>query len=69
MPPEVQLLNDLVNAPDQATMRRLLDENRSAINREFIESLRQLEDDFRQRGNPELADRIKSVRAAATLMQ
>jgi vacuolar-type H+-ATPase subunit E/Vma4 len=69
MPPEVQLLNDLVNAPDQATMRRLLDENRSAITREFIESLRQLEDDFRQRGNPELADRIKSVRAAATLMQ
>ena len=68
MPPELRLVNQLVNAPDQAAVRKLLEDNRSALNKEFIASLRQLEEDFRGRGSNDVADRLKSVRAQASLM-
>jgi hypothetical protein len=68
MPPEMRLVNQLVNAPDKAAMRKILEENRSLLNREFIEALRQLEDDFRSRGGGEVAEKLKSARAQASLM-
>jgi hypothetical protein len=68
MPPELRLINQLVNAPDKAAVRRLLEENRSALTHEFIDALRQLEEDFRGRGGADVADRLKSVRAQAQLM-
>lgn len=68
MPPEMRLINQLVNAPDQTAVRKLLEENRSLLNRDFIDALRQLEDDFRSRNGGEVADRLKSVRAQASLM-
>ncbi len=68
MPPELRLVNQLVNAPDKAAVRKLLEENRSLLNRDFIDSLRQLEDDFRGRGGAEVADKLKSMRAQASLM-
>jgi superfamily I DNA/RNA helicase len=68
MPPEMRLINDLLNAADKAAIRKLLEENRGLLNQEFIEALRGLEEDFRSRGNPEVADRIKSVRGQAALM-
>jgi len=68
MPPEMRLVNQLVNAPDKAATRKLLEENRSLLNREFVDALRELEDDFRNRGGADVADRLKSVRAQASLM-
>lgn len=68
MPPEMRLINDLLNAPDNAAVRKLLEEHRSLLNRQFIDTLRALEEDFRQRGSAEVADRIKTVRGQAALM-
>jgi hypothetical protein len=68
MPPEMRLINQLVNAQDKAAVRKLLEENRSLIDPDFIEALRQLEDDFRGRSAIDVADKLKSVRAQAQLM-
>ena len=68
MSPELRLVNDLLNAPDQGAQRKLLEENRKLLSRDFLEALRQLEDDFRQRQGSDVADRLKSIRAQAALM-
>jgi hypothetical protein len=68
MPADLQLLNTLLTAPDEATVRRLLKENRATITPEFVESLKPLESEMRESGRTELADRIKSLRGQMTLM-
>lgn len=68
MSPELRLINDLLNAPDQKSQRRLLEENRRLLSRDFIEALKELEQEFRERENRDIADRIKSIRAQAALM-
>jgi hypothetical protein len=68
MPPEMRLINQLVNAQDKGAMRKLLEENRGLLTPEFVEALRQLEDDFRARSGAEVADKLKSVRAQVQLM-
>ena len=68
MPPEMRLINQLVNAQDKGAVRKLLEENRSVIDADFVEALRQLEDDFRGRNAVDVADKLKSVRAQAQLM-
>lgn len=68
MPEDLQLLNKLLTAPDEATVRQLLKENRAAITPEFIESLKPIEGEMRESGRAELADRIKSLRGQMTLM-
>ncbi len=68
MSPELRLINDLLNASDQKSQRKLLEENRSLLSREFLEAVKSLEDDFRQRNGAEIADRLKSIRAQASLM-
>lgn len=68
MSPELRLINDLLNAPDQKSQRKLLEENRQLLNRDFIEALKELEQEFRERENRDIADRIKSIRAQAALM-
>jgi hypothetical protein len=68
MPPEMRLINQLVNAQDKGAVRKLLEENRNVLNPEFIGALHQLEDDFRSRNAVDVADKLKSVRAQAQLM-
>jgi hypothetical protein len=68
MPPELQLINQLLNAPDKGAQRKVLQENRSLISPDFVLALRQLEEDFRSRGQADIADRLKDVRAQAALM-
>lgn len=69
MPPEMRLINQLVNAGgDKGAVRKLLEENRELLKPEFVEALRQLEDDFRARNGAEVADKLKSVRAQVQLM-
>lgn len=68
LPPELRLLNDLLAAPDDATVRTLLRENRELLTPEFLDSLQPLEDEMRSAGRTEIADRIKSVRGQVALM-
>jgi hypothetical protein len=68
MPADLQLLNQLLTAPDEGTVRQLLKDNRATITPEFVESLKPLENEMRESGRVELADRIKSLRAKMTLM-
>jgi hypothetical protein len=64
----LQLLNQLLTAPDEPTVRQMLKDNRATITPEFVESLKPLEAEMRENGRVELADRIKSLRAQMTLM-
>ncbi len=68
MPENVRLLNNLLSAPDEATLRQLLKENRSLLNKEFVDALRPIEGEMREAGRAEVADRIKSLRAQISLM-
>jgi hypothetical protein len=68
MPADLQLLNQLLTAPDEGAMRQMLKENRATITPEFVESLKPLENEMRESGRTELADRIKSLRAQMKLM-
>lgn len=68
MPPEMRLLNRLLSAPDEGTMRRLLQDNRSQLSQEFVEALKTLEDRFSREGNSALASRVSSIRGQAALM-
>lgn len=68
MPPDLKLLNQLLSAPDEGTMRRLLQENRSLLSREFVDAMKSLEERFRSEGNEPLAGRIKSIRGQAALL-
>lgn len=68
LPDDLRLLNQLISAPDEAALRTLLKENRPKLTREFVESLKPIEEEMRQNDRKEIADRIKSVRAQITLM-
>jgi hypothetical protein len=68
MPPEMRLVNELLSAPDKATLSRLLQQNRDKLNKEFVASLKMLETDMRDAERNEVADRIKSLRAQISLM-
>ena len=68
MPPEMKLLNRLLSAPDEGTMRRLLQDNRSELSQEFVSALKTLEDRFSGEGNSALASRVRSIRGQATLL-
>ena len=68
MPPQMQLLNQLLTAPDKATLNQLLQEHRDLLTREFVETLKELEGQMRQSNRQEIGDRIKSLRAQISLM-
>jgi hypothetical protein len=68
MPADLQLLNQLLTAPDEAGVRQLLKDNRATITPEFVDSLKPLESEMRESGRAELADRIKRLRGQMTLM-
>ena len=68
MPDEMRLLNQLISAPDKATTNKLLQENRKFLTKEFVETLKELEGQMREGSRPEIADRLKSLRAQITLM-
>lgn len=67
-PPEVRLINRLLQAeyPDQT--RRMLQENRAAIDAEFIEMLDMLAQDLAERGQGKTSDQLKQIKAQAELM-
>jgi hypothetical protein len=68
MPPNVRLLNLLLSAPDEKSVRKLLQENRELLDSEFLETLKTLEERFRSEDNDEIADRLKSLHGQVALM-
>ena len=68
MPPEMRLLNRLLSAPDEGAMRRLLQENRSDLSKEFVDAMKSLEERFSREGNSALASRVRSIRGQAALL-
>ncbi len=68
MPADMRLLNQLLSAPDDATARQLLRDNRSLLNRDFVDNMKALEEDMRKNGRAEIADRMKALRGQIALM-
>jgi hypothetical protein len=71
MPPEVQLINDLLRAPYPDGTRALLQEHRAEITPEVIELMGHLADDMEQREGSEsgqTAKRLRDIRAQAMLL-
>ncbi len=68
LPPELQLINQLLGAQDPSAARALLKENRQLLNKEFLASLSSLEAEMRSGNRSELADRLKSLRGQIALM-
>ncbi len=67
MPDDLRLLNQLLSAPDKGEMRRLLKENKQMLTKEFLDSISSLEEEMRDAGRTEMADRLKSLRGQVAL--
>jgi len=68
LPPDMRLLNQMLMAPDDAAARQLLRENRELLTAEFVENMKALEQNMREGGRTDLADRMKSLRGQIALM-
>ena len=60
-PPEIGLIEDLVDAPDDVERRKLLETNSEQITPEFIDAITNIVSQVDNSGDKELADRIKAV--------
>lgn len=61
VPPELLLLTQLMEAPDEETMRQILEANSRMLTEGFLGLLERVEQDFRDRGEEEVAQ--KAARA------
>jgi hypothetical protein len=65
MPPEVMLINELMMAPDRATVQQIMDENAEMVTPEFVDALRTLSAELENQGQNELKARLDQVRSMA----
>lgn len=68
LPEDLQLLNQLLAAPDETTVRQLLKDNRGLLDREFLDAVSGLETEMRANGRVDIADRLKTLRGQIALM-
>ena len=71
MPPEMQLINDLLRAPYPDGTRDLLKQHQAEMTPEFLELFGRLADEMIQRQDPEAgetAKRLRDIRTQATLL-
>ena len=68
LPAEIRLLQQIVQAPDINAARKLVQENRSLINNDFKEALTAVEKQFRDNGQTEPANRLKTLRGQIAMM-
>lgn len=59
-PPEFALINDLVNAPDEATRLKLLEANQQMVNSEFLQMFSGLLSQVEEQ-QPEILERVQEV--------
>lgn len=65
LPPELRLLNALLNVPSEEGRRRILERNRRLLTPEFLRWLEQTEARMREDGQEAMAGRIAEIRALA----
>ncbi len=68
LPPEIKLIQQLLAAPDSASGRKILQENRELLTPEFVQTLTAVEKQFRESDRTDDADRLKSLRGQVALM-
>jgi hypothetical protein len=66
IPPGIELINELVEQEDEASMRQLLAERRSELTPEILEVLERLHDDLHSSGDGELVTRVARILELAT---
>lgn len=64
MPPELQLINDLVRAETPTEQNRLLDENRALLSPEMLEVIDQIMEQAQGAGQPEMDGRLQEIKKA-----
>jgi hypothetical protein len=64
MPPEIQLINELVYAESPAEQNKLLDENRDLLSPELVAVLDQIMAQAKESGQPDLDGRLQTIKAA-----
>ena len=65
LPPEVRLVNQLMNAPYPDGTKQLLEAQREILNPELMAALDQLITELEQAGNTDVADHVKQVKTQA----
>ncbi len=65
LPPELRLLNALLNTPSEEGRRRLLERNRPLLTPEWLQWLQQMETRMREEGRTEMVEQITAIRALA----
>jgi hypothetical protein len=68
LPPEIQLLNRLMTAEDDATVEQLLQENRDLVTERLVQFMEQAEVSMREEDSLETAERLARVREKAQAM-
>ncbi len=64
-PPEIKLINQLLQAEYPEQTKRILEEQRELIAEELLQSMEIIAQDMEQRGRKELAQRLRDVKAQA----
>ncbi len=64
-PPEVKLINELLELPDTAAAEAALKARAAEVTPELVNTLQYLADNMRQNGRPELADRLEQLYGVA----
>lgn len=68
-PPQVRLINDLVNAEYPGETRQILAQNRDLVTEDLIESMTALAQELQDEGNQEVATKLRQIRSQAQLMR
>lgn len=68
LPPEIRLVNQLLNAPYPDGTRQLLEAQREILSAEFIAALDQIIIELEQAGNTDVANHMKQVKNQAELI-
>jgi hypothetical protein len=62
-PPEVQLLNDLLEAETEMERTRLLDDHQELLSAELVQVVDMLQERAGKEGQPEMGDRLRHIKA------
>ncbi len=68
VPPELLLLTQLMEAPDEGAIRQILEANAQMVDADFVALLEQVEQDMRARGEEELAQKASVALGIARAM-
>jgi hypothetical protein len=68
-PPEIQFINSLLSAGSADSTQELLEQNKDKLDARMLELMRLVEEDLRQSGRTELAQRLAEIQKQAASLQ